>query len=65
MRPIRCLKCYLRRPGGRCDFCPLHRKNRHLYQPIGGGWFLKKEEERKSADSESPSPPAGPGAPPR
>jgi hypothetical protein len=44
MRPIRCLECYRKRPGGRCDFCPLHRKNRHLYRSIGGGWFVKKEE---------------------
>ncbi|PRX39200.1 hypothetical protein CLV97_12836 [Planifilum fimeticola] len=56
-RPIRCLECYLRRPGGRCDFCPLHRKNRHLYRPIGGGWFVKKEEQdRKSAEDKNPSP---------
>lgn len=46
MKPIRCIECYRKRPGGRCDFCPLHRKNRHKYQPLKDGWYLLKEEKK-------------------
>ena len=46
MKPIRCLECYKQRPGGRCDFCPLHRKNRDKYQALKDGWYLPKEEKQ-------------------
>lgn len=46
MKPIRCIECYKQRPGGRCDFCPLHRKNRDKYEPLKDGWFLLKEEKK-------------------
>lgn len=45
---VRCLECYKQRPGGRCHFCPLNKKNRHLYQAIGDGWFVLHEPQKKS-----------------
>ncbi|MFC7442945.1 hypothetical protein [Laceyella putida] len=39
MKPIRCIECYRQRPGGRCEYCPLHKKNRPLYRHIGDGWY--------------------------
>ncbi|TCP62639.1 hypothetical protein [Baia soyae] len=52
-KPIRCIECYKQRPGGRCDFCPLHKKNRDHYIPLENGWFLpKKEQEPKSQPKE-------------
>ncbi len=41
---IRCIECYKSRPGGRCDYCPLHRKNRHKYRHVGDGWYVPAEE---------------------
>jgi hypothetical protein len=57
-KPIRCIKCFKQRPGGRCDYCPLHKRNRHLYRYIGEGWYLpissneieKKHSEREHRD---------------
>ncbi|WP_188646477.1 hypothetical protein [Marinithermofilum abyssi] len=46
-RPIRCIECYKRRPGGRCDFCPLHKQNRDRYQPVGDGWYVRKVERQQ------------------
>ncbi|MFD1425064.1 hypothetical protein ACFQ4J_15185 [Laceyella tengchongensis] len=40
MKPIRCLACYEKRLGGRCDFCPLHKKNKSSYRHIGEGWYV-------------------------
>ncbi|WP_143035039.1 hypothetical protein [Marininema mesophilum] len=54
MKPIRCIECYRQRPGGRCDFCPLHRKNRPLYESIGDGWYVRKEEKKPGNQHDSP-----------
>jgi hypothetical protein len=43
-RPIRCIECYKTRPGGRCEFCPLHKKNRSKYTSVGEGWFIQRED---------------------
>lgn len=42
-KPIRCIECYKNRPGGRCDFCPLHLKNKSHYTAIGNGYYVRKE----------------------
>lgn len=47
MQPIRCIECYKQRPGGRCEFCPLHKKNRSHYRHIGDGWYIRVEQEEK------------------
>ncbi|MCS1351897.1 hypothetical protein [Mechercharimyces sp. CAU 1602] len=44
-KPIRCIQCYKQRPGGRCNFCPLHKKNRALYHHIGEGWYLPRSSK--------------------
>lgn len=44
MQPIRCMECYKQRPGGRCEWCPLHKKNRSLYKEIGDGWYIRMEQ---------------------
>lgn len=48
-KPIRCIECYKNRPGGRCDFCPLHKKNKENYIPLKNGWFLPKSKKRDSS----------------
>jgi len=61
MKPIRCIECYKQRPGGRCDICPLAKKNRHLYRPIGNGWFvLCDEEKHREQKGKAPSAQANP-----
>lgn len=45
-KPIRCIQCYKQRPGGRCSYCPLHKKNRSLYRPVGDGWYERVENAK-------------------
>ncbi|MFD1395873.1 hypothetical protein ACFQ49_14325 [Kroppenstedtia eburnea] len=49
-KPIRCIQCYKQRPGGRCSYCPLHKKNRSLYRPVGDGWYERVEEPGPSVE---------------
>jgi hypothetical protein len=44
-KPIKCLECYKKRPGGRCNFCPV--KNKDQYQELGGGFYIKKQTDEK------------------
>lgn len=55
MKPIRCIECYLHRPGGRCDFCPLHSKNKDTYFHLENGWYQVKtrDETAKKMDENS------------
>ncbi|TCS97028.1 hypothetical protein [Hazenella coriacea] len=55
MNPIRCIECYKHRPGGRCQFCPLHKKNRPNYRSIGDGWFVKVDESNLSSNKNGKS----------
>lgn len=45
MRPIRCIECYRKRPGGRCEYCPLHKRNRPRYRHLGDGWYQLVPQE--------------------
>lgn len=47
MKPIRCIECYKNRPGGRCEFCPLHPKNRETFTSLDDGWYQQKTTEQK------------------
>lgn len=44
MNRVRCIECFKQRPGGRCQFCPLHKSNRPHYRSIGDGWYVKMDE---------------------
>ncbi|SFS63535.1 hypothetical protein [Marininema halotolerans] len=55
MKPIRCIECYRQRPGGRCDFCPLHTSNREGYESIGDGWYVRKEMKQEKPDAKKNS----------
>lgn len=48
MVKVRCLECYKQRPGGRCQLCPLAKKNRHLYRPLEDGWFEFGDSVKKA-----------------
>ncbi|SEN71319.1 hypothetical protein SAMN05444955_11925 [Lihuaxuella thermophila] len=50
MPPVRCIECYKQRPGGRCEWCPLHKKNRRLYKDIGNGWYIRVEQPDPKQD---------------
>jgi hypothetical protein len=59
---IRCIECYKQRPGGRCDFCPLHRKNRHKYKHIGDGWYIPAEKTEVYSGNSFNTEESGPSA---
>lgn len=37
--PVKCIECYKKRPGGRCQFCPLHPQNKDRYLALGNGYW--------------------------